>query len=163
MPRVRIDWRLGDLVKRTVDKSLELIATELQLSGVAEVDTGPSIIGHGWPPSMEKEGTWHHMGTTRMHDNPAHGVVDRDGKVHGLSNLYIAGSSVFPTAGANFPTITITALSLRLAAHLVHRLRQGVSRPRLTPQIPTLPHNQQQSEEDSTLIAALRPPDLPAL
>jgi choline dehydrogenase-like flavoprotein len=49
-------------------------------------------------------------------------VVDRDCKVHGISNLYIGGSSVFPTVGANFPTITIAALSLRLAGHLARQL-----------------------------------------
>jgi len=62
------------------------------------------------------------MGATRMHDSPKHGVVDRDCKVHGMSNLYVAGSSVFPTAGANFPTITITALALRLAERLVRQM-----------------------------------------
>ena len=61
----------------------------------------------------------HHMGTTRMAADPRHGVVDADGKVHGLSNLYVAGSSVFPTAGgASNPTLTIVALALRLADHL---------------------------------------------
>jgi choline dehydrogenase-like flavoprotein len=60
----------------------------------------------------------HHMGTTRMHEDPARGVVDRDGRVHGVDNLLIAGSSVFPSAGFANPTLTIVALSLRLAAHL---------------------------------------------
>ena len=62
------------------------------------------------------------MGATRMHDSPQHGVVDRDCKVHGVANLYVAGSSVFPTAGANFPTTTITALALRLAERLVRQI-----------------------------------------
>ena len=43
--------------------------------------------------------------------------------MHGFGNLYIAGSSVFPTAGANFPTITITALALRLAEHVIGKLK----------------------------------------
>ncbi len=58
------------------------------------------------------------MGTTRMHDSPKLGVVDRNCRVHGTNNLYIAGSSVFPTAGGDFPTITIVALTLRLADHI---------------------------------------------
>ena len=62
------------------------------------------------------------MGTTRMHDSPREGVVDRDCKMHGMSNLYVAGSSVFPTVGANFPTITISALALRLGEHIAARL-----------------------------------------
>jgi len=60
----------------------------------------------------------HQMGSTRMSDSPSNGVVDRDARVHGLGNLHIAGSSVFPTGGAANPTLTIAALSLRLARHL---------------------------------------------
>lgn len=122
MHRVRVDWRLGTQVKRTFDKTLEILANEMRQSGVAEVKLDPPIEGGVWPDTLEKEGTWHHMGTTRMHDSPEHGVVDRNCKVHGISNLYIAGSSVFPTAGANFPTITIAALTLRLSEHIVREL-----------------------------------------
>jgi choline dehydrogenase-like flavoprotein len=63
-------------------------------------------------------GTAHHLGTTRMAERADEGVVDRDCRVHGLANLHVAGSSVFPTGGWAFPTFTIVALSLRLAAHL---------------------------------------------
>lgn len=127
MPRVRVNWRLGTAVQRTLDRTLELVAEELRMNGVADVALDEKIEGHAWPSSLEMEGTWHHMGTTRMHDSPRHGVVDRHCKVHGLNNLYIAGSSVFPTAGANFPTITIAALSFRLAEHLSHTLSQPVA------------------------------------
>jgi len=65
----------------------------------------------------------HHMGTTRMHDDPRQGVVDSDCRVQGVSNLYVAGSSVFPTGGYANPTLTIVALALRLAEHLKRRLR----------------------------------------
>ena len=58
------------------------------------------------------------MGTTRMSADPAQGVVDADCRVHGMANLYVAGSSVFPTCGSANPTLTIVALALRLAAHL---------------------------------------------
>jgi choline dehydrogenase-like flavoprotein len=126
MRRVRVDWRLGSQVQRTFDRTLAILADELRSSGVADVTLDPPIEGNGWPDSLEKEGTWHHMGTTRMHDSPKHGVVDRECRVHGMSNLYIAGSSVFPTAGANFPTITIAALTLRLADHLAQALRGQV-------------------------------------
>jgi choline dehydrogenase-like flavoprotein len=127
MPRVVVDWRLDDLVKHTADRTLELVSNELRLTGVAQTNLGPSILRSGWPSTMEKEGTWHHMGTTRMHTNEKLGVVDSDCCVHGLSNLYVAGSSVFPTAGANFPTITITALALRLAENLSTNLKKPVS------------------------------------
>jgi choline dehydrogenase-like flavoprotein len=67
-------------------------------------------------------GARHHMGTTRMHADPRRGVVDADCRVHGITNLYVAGSSVFPTSGAANPTLTIVALALRLALHLQNRL-----------------------------------------
>jgi choline dehydrogenase-like flavoprotein len=65
---------------------------------------------------------WHHMGTTRMADDPAAGVVDADCRVHGVSNLFVAGSSVFTTGGIGAPTLTIVALALRLANHLRGKL-----------------------------------------
>jgi choline dehydrogenase-like flavoprotein len=63
------------------------------------------------------------MGTTRMHPDPRRGVVDANGRVHGIANLYVAGSSVFPTSGSANPTLTIVALALRLADHLQEQLR----------------------------------------
>jgi choline dehydrogenase-like flavoprotein len=75
----------------------------------------------GWSSTNDKNfilGIGHHMGTTRMSHNKNSGVVDINCKMHGLSNLYIAGSSVFPTGGYVNPTLTIVALSLRLANHL---------------------------------------------
>ena len=62
------------------------------------------------------------MGTLRISDNPHHGVVDANCRVHGMDNLYVAGSAVFPTSGYANPTLTIVALALRLADHLKNRL-----------------------------------------
>jgi len=61
---------------------------------------------------------WHHMGTTRMALAAKDGVVDTDGKMFGLDNLYIAGSSIFPTSGCANPTFTLMATTIRLADHL---------------------------------------------
>ena len=58
------------------------------------------------------------MGGTRMGTDIATSVVDADCRVHGIENLYVAGSSVFTTAGQCTPTTTITALAVRLAEHL---------------------------------------------
>ena len=60
----------------------------------------------------------HHLGTTRMNNDPRQGVVDADGRVHGVSNLFVAGSSVFPTYGSSNPTLNLVALTLRLGDHL---------------------------------------------
>ena len=125
MPRAKVSWRLdSEILKRTFDRSLQIFAEELKLAGVADVALPPPIEGHAWPQQIE--GTWHHSGTTRMNDSPALGVVDRHCLVHGMGNLYVAGSSVFPTSGANFPTISIAAMTLRLADHLHKVIRHDV-------------------------------------
>jgi choline dehydrogenase-like flavoprotein len=73
-----------------------------------------------WPKALV--GGAHHMGTTRMAEDPRLGVVDKNCLVHGLENLYIAGSSVFPTGGFANPTLTIVELALRLAQYLKQNL-----------------------------------------
>ena len=121
MPRARVDWRLGDQVKHTFDRSLAIVAKEFESAGIADVALDPPLVGQDWPTSLE--GTWHHMGTTRMHDSPKQGVVDRNCRIHGMANMFVAGSSVFPTAGANFPTLTLVALALRLSDHIAKQLQ----------------------------------------
>lgn len=78
--------------------------------------------GHGhlaYQPGLTPDpNAHHHMGTTRMAIDPADGVVTPEGRVHGMENLFVAGSSVFPAAGFANPTLTAVALSLRLAHHL---------------------------------------------
>jgi choline dehydrogenase-like flavoprotein len=56
-----------------------------------------------------------------MSEDPQHGVVDKHCRVHGMPNLFIAGSAVFPTGGHANPTLTIVALAIRLADHLKAR------------------------------------------
>ena len=75
-------------------------------------------------PSIAKDlvAGCHHMGTTRMADDPRHGVVDRDCRVHGIANFYIGGSSVFATGGHANPTYTIVQLALRLGDQLARQL-----------------------------------------
>jgi choline dehydrogenase-like flavoprotein len=126
MNRVRVMWKLGSAVQRTFDRTLAIMADDLKRSGIADIILDPALEGGSWPTDLE--GTWHHMGTTRMHDSPHYGVVDRNCRVHSVNNLYIAGSSVFPTAGTNYPTITIVALALRLADHVVNELRRNILR-----------------------------------
>jgi len=58
------------------------------------------------------------MGTTRMHVNPKQGVVDKNSRIHGMSNLFVAGPSVFPTGGYSNPVLTLVALSIRLGDHV---------------------------------------------
>jgi choline dehydrogenase-like flavoprotein len=76
-------------------------------------NTWPSFTGGGW----------HHMGTTRMGHDPKTSVVDANCKVHGIANLYMAGASCYVTAAAPNPTLTLVALTIRLADHLKQKIR----------------------------------------
>jgi choline dehydrogenase-like flavoprotein len=118
--RVKLDWRMLPIDRRTVVRAEEIIDEELQRLGIGRLAPLASQEIEGWPANLE--GGWHQIGTTRAHHDPKSGVVDADGKVHGMANLFVAGSSVFPTAGAAPPTLTIVAMALRLAAHLRRRL-----------------------------------------
>jgi choline dehydrogenase-like flavoprotein len=112
MPVPRVTWRSTDDDLASVKASAQVLNHTLQARGLGLVDWTAD------PDTTLVEGQHHHLGTTRMHADPARGVVDPDGKVHSVDNLYIAGSSVFPTCGASNPTFTIVALSIRLADHL---------------------------------------------
>jgi len=82
---------------------------------------------------LDEDETWpdrlyygpHFMGTTRMHNDQRQGVVDKNCRVHAMHNLYIAGASVFPTGGIGTPTLTLTALAIRLADHLKTELKNA--------------------------------------
>lgn len=129
MPRVRVNWQLADQTKHTFDRTLAIFADELKMNNVADVELPEPLAGRAWPhvpaTPWDHMGTWHHMGTTRMDHSPTKGVVDENCKVHGLDNLFIAGSSVFPSYGANYPTMTIAALSFRLADHIVEVVKSA--------------------------------------
>jgi choline dehydrogenase-like flavoprotein len=118
MPRVRLDWRLTALEKRSIRVLHELLGHEVGRTGIGRLQFREWLLDADevWPPFVG--GGWHHMGTTRMSTDPKKGVVDPDCRVHGLANLYIAGASVYPTAGAANPTLTLVSLSLRLSDHL---------------------------------------------
>jgi choline dehydrogenase-like flavoprotein len=117
-PVARLDWRLSERDLSTIRRTQDLLAHALERAGVGTIlnrygeEGVPPVLGPGF----------HHMGTTRMSTSPSAGVVDADGRVHGTRNLYVAGSSVFPTSGFANPTLTLVALTLRLAEHLRGRL-----------------------------------------
>lgn len=113
---VKLDWRLSPIDKHSLRRALEIIAVELGRAGLGRLQIRIDDDDTTWPPDLE--GAWHHIGTTRMSDDPKKGVVDKNCRVHGISNLYIAGSSVFPTSGSGTPTLTLVALALRLADHV---------------------------------------------
>ncbi|HKU15983.1 MAG TPA: GMC family oxidoreductase [Steroidobacteraceae bacterium] len=121
IPRARLAWRLTELDRHTIKVAVKEIAGAMGTTGMARVKALWDLDATDWPVHMQS--SWHHCGTTRMHADPKRGVVDADCRVHGISNLYIAGSSVFPINGSANPTLTIVALSLRLAQHLKQTLQ----------------------------------------
>jgi choline dehydrogenase-like flavoprotein len=116
MQRVALDWRLSEVDKRNVRRTLELLGAEVGRAGIGRLKILYREDDSGWPPDLG--GGQHHMGTTRMSDDPRQGVVDRNCRVHEMSNLFVAGSSVFPTPGGATPTLMLVALAIRLADHL---------------------------------------------
>ena len=119
--RVRLDWRLTAVDKNTLRRSLEIIGAELGRAALGRLKIALDKTDNAWPEIVQDGG--HHIGTTRMHVDPKQGVVDGHCRVHGVSNLFVAGSSVFPTSGHANPTLTIVALALRLAAHVKRLMR----------------------------------------
>lgn len=119
-PRIRMEWRLTDVDIGSIRRAQELIDLELDRANLGRVT---QFYGEEEIP-IPIGGFRHHIGTTRMHHSPRSGVVDADCRVHGTNNLFIAGSSVFPTGGYANPTLTIAALSLRLVDHIRAALRR---------------------------------------
>ena len=120
-PRPQLKWKLSPLDQDGVIRAQRLIAHEVGRSGFGRMRIE---MGEDANEFLEKAtGTGHHMGTTRMDDDPTRGVTDGDAKVHHTSNLYVAGSSLFPRCGWSNPTLTIVATSIRLADHLKMRFR----------------------------------------
>ena len=118
LPVARVDWRPTSSDRASIRASQEAVDTVLRAAGLGHVEL---MLGDEHPPAL-LEGNFHHLGATRMHTDPSLGVVDADCRVHGVRNLYVAGSSVFPTYGCSNPTLTVVALALRLADHLKKQL-----------------------------------------
>ena len=124
VPCPELDWQLTSRDKETVTVLADTLSSEFERLGMGVLQKNgwldePAL---EWPVDLSLSehpiGGYHHMGTTRMSADPETGVVDADCRVHNYRNLYVAGSSVFPTGGWANPTLTILALSLRLADHL---------------------------------------------
>ena len=116
MPRLKADWRYNRADVETVSRSLALLAQDIERSGTGRFEYDPASVER----EMTRYGAYggHHIGTARMGSDPATSVVDANCRVHGIGNLYVAGSAVFPTSSQANPTLTAVAMALRLADHL---------------------------------------------
>jgi choline dehydrogenase-like flavoprotein len=118
--KTKVLWHWNELDLRSIRQAQQIFREELAAAGIGSfipVEENPG----GQPRRFSSP--HHFLGTTRMHDNPRNGVVDAACRVHDVPNLFIAGSSLFPTGGFANPTLTVVALALRLASHLQSELR----------------------------------------
>ena len=131
MPKIRVDWRYCGADIDSVRRTLDVFAEEFARSGVARYEYDPATLEE----DLIRFGAYggHHTGTARMGTDVRTSVVDANCRVHGVSNLFVAGSAVFPTSSQANPTLTIVAMALRLARHVAARtaLRAGRTPPAL--------------------------------
>ena len=126
VPRVALNWRLSEIDIRSVKVLVETLGAELARLGMGGVEPAEWLSSGAWQTdpliSSHPIGGYHHMGTTRMGDDPKSSVTDADGRVHDVGNLWMAGSSLFPTGSWANPTLTIAALALRTAERIDREL-----------------------------------------
>ena len=116
MRKLDIFWRFSKRDRQSVLDFLEILGRECRRSGIGNLNYDGLKGLEEWPLTAIHS---HYLGTTRMSDDPTHGVVDPDCRVFGSPNLYVAGPSVFTTYGNANPFLTISALSMRLAEHML--------------------------------------------
>ncbi len=118
---LKIDWKISSEEKNDLIRFHRILKQYLEHHQIGRLESpllDPKSFDRDLILETHLTDSSHHMGTTRMSDNPRQGVVDQNCQVHGIKNLFIAGSSVFPTSGHGNPTLTIVALAIRLADHL---------------------------------------------
>lgn len=119
IPRPVLHWTRNAQDFRTVRETAAAFAKHCAETDIARVRLPDWLLsGAGEFPEIGYIAGYHHMGGTRMAHSPASGVVDGNCRLFGAENVYVAGSSVFPSVGHANPTFTIIQLALRLADHL---------------------------------------------
>lgn len=119
MPHTRLRWTASDRDINTLRWTAMRFGEFVARTNLGRCRFEPWVFDTARP--VVPTGGAHHMGTTRLAGDPSRGVVDTDCRLYGTRNLYVAGSSVFPTGGHANPTLTIVQLALRLADHLATR------------------------------------------
>jgi choline dehydrogenase-like flavoprotein len=118
IPKVALHWSRSELDLRTLREAAKTLGFYLAVRDIGRARLAPWVLGEAPYPEDVEIAAYHHMGGTRMSDGTATGVVDGNCRLFGMGNLYVVGSSVFPSGGHGTPTITVVQLALRLADHL---------------------------------------------
>ena len=121
VPRVRLYWKKNATDLRTARKTAETLGKYLAEQNIGRIRLWDWVLNNEGYPDNDYITVCHLMGGTRMAESPEYGIVDRNCRVFGQENLWIAGSSVFPSGGHANPTLSIVQLALRLAEHLKNR------------------------------------------
>ncbi|WP_326533332.1 GMC family oxidoreductase [Pseudorhodoferax sp.] len=127
LPRIRVDWRYHADDIASVRRTLDAFAEEFQRDGRLVLQYDAERLEE----DLTRFGAYggHHIGTARMGTDERTSVVDGNCKVHGVHNLFVASSAVFPTSSQANPTLHLVALSVRLASHLALKLKASPRQP----------------------------------
>jgi choline dehydrogenase-like flavoprotein len=117
IPQPKVTFTPPDYSYRGLAQANKTFADMFRLIGATEVVPDPS--------PLDYDGAGHIMGTCRMGNDPHNSVVDAESRTHDHKNLFVVGSSVFPTVGSPNPTLTLAALALRAAADIAKQLGCG--------------------------------------
>lgn len=117
-PTTTLNWRKGEIDRKTIRRTTAQFNEWLMARKFGRLQLESWVLGRAPYPTKDELGGYHHMGGTRMAASPSYGVVDSNCRVFGSQNLYVAGSSVFPSGGHANPTLSIVQLALRLANHI---------------------------------------------
>jgi choline dehydrogenase-like flavoprotein len=115
----QVNWLISDLTLKALKAYGTALKNTLESANIAEVKLSPYLTD---PAANWKEraySLYHHMGATRMSSSPKGGVVDSYGRVHGIDNLYVAGTSILPSGSSSNPSYTALALAFRTAEHML--------------------------------------------
>jgi hypothetical protein len=118
LPLVNLNWEINENQIKTISSFAIMVKKYLESNGLATVKLSQALTDDGISFLRQIDDANHQMGMVRMGASSSEGVVDKNLRVHGVSNLFVAGASVFPSTGFANPTLTAMALALRLAEHL---------------------------------------------
>jgi choline dehydrogenase-like flavoprotein len=117
-PLARLNWFISERELDSMDRTQTILASAFARAAIGRLVTTRELSHGSELQTSIFPSAYHHLGTTRMHRDPKQGVVNENGRVHGMTNLFVGGTSVFPTGGYVNPTLTAVAMAVRLADHV---------------------------------------------